>query len=405
MAWFRRKGVEKRAIDYPFNVGPPGFNPVSTDQDQALGLPAFYAGVRLLADSVASSPLQVFRDTQAGRVRVGTSWLDDPSVKGSQFDWVVEAVVSLAVHGNAVGMYTGMDGYGFPTGCEWLNPTHVHLDETKAIPRYYYLGREVPREMLLHVRWLSVPGSWWGLSPIRAHAITINAGISATRYGADWFGNGGVPPGTFKNSASTVDPADGDTIKARLLAAIRSRQPLVYGKDWDYNALAVPPEESQFIETMRLNATQVAAILGVPPDRVGGSRGDSMTYKTQEQDEIAFSNGAVRHWCTRLERALNKTLPNRQFVKFNLDAGVRADLLTRYQAHQISRTIGLNSIDELRALEDLAPLPNGEGADYDPLPVLQAEAQQQLTSGAMDETDVGEPAPPTRLRPVAQETR
>ena len=50
-----------------------------------------------------------------------------------------------------------------------------------------------------------------------------------------------------------------------------------------------------------------------------------------------------------------------------MDAPVRADLLTRHRVYEINRKIGLRSIDEIRILEDLEPLPNGEGADYTPL--------------------------------------
>jgi hypothetical protein len=54
-------------------------------------------------------------------------------------------------------------------------------------------------------------------------------------------------------------------------------------------------------------------------------------------------------------------------VRFNADAMLRTDTLTRYQTHRIARVIGLNNIDELRLLEDQEPLPNGQGQDYAPL--------------------------------------
>lgn len=54
-------------------------------------------------------------------------------------------------------------------------------------------------------------------------------------------------------------------------------------------------------------------------------------------------------------------------MKFNADALVRSDMSTRYASYQIGRQIGMLSIDEIRALEDKPPLPNGEGQDYAPL--------------------------------------
>jgi Phage-related protein len=92
-------------------------------------------------------------------------------------------------------------------------------------------------------------------------------------YTADWFNNGAVPPGKFKNTQKTVSQPESDEIKARLNAAIRSRKPLVYGADWEYDPIAVGANEARFIETMQLNATQIASIYGIPPEMLGGSTG------------------------------------------------------------------------------------------------------------------------------------
>lgn len=45
----------------------------------------------------------------------------------------------------------------------------------------------------------------------------------------------------------------------------------------------------------------------------------------------------------------------------------------------MQREIGLRSIDELRGLEDLEPLPDGAGASYTPLAVMQSQMQKGIT--------------------------
>ena len=60
-------------------------------------------------------------------------------------------------------------------------------------------------------------------------------------------------------------------------------------------------------------------------------------------------------------------LPKPEYVKFNVDSLIRADTKTRYEVHQIARTIGLNNVDEIRAIEDMDPLPDGQGQDYSPI--------------------------------------
>lgn len=373
---------EVRAIDFPFNVGAPAYTTgYNASESDALSLWAVFASVRLLADSVASLPLHLYRDLGDRRQRVRASSLfDRPSAYGTQYDWVYQCMTSLLLHGNAYGLITSRDGYGYPTTIEWLRADRVSCIEGDSpySAQWYYNGRELNSENLFHLRAFTLAGHLLGVSPIRQFALEISSGLSALKYGNDWFDNGGIPPGTFKNANATVDQTQADLIKARLVQAIHSRQPLVYGQDWDYNPIAVPPEEAQFLASMKLTASQIAAIYDVPPERVGGERGGSLTYATEEQDQIRFAT-SVQKWCTRLEHAFFGLLPERQYVRFNVDAMIRTDIKTRHDVFKIDREIGLKSIDELRMLDDLEPLPNGAGADYTPLQaqvgIATAEAQ------------------------------
>jgi HK97 family phage portal protein len=330
--WSRTPEVEQRTIDtVPWSTdGPSGWAHYTTDS--ALRLAPVYAAARLLADSVASLPLQTYRRVGDKRVRTsGAQLFNAPSVNGTVYDWLHQLMTSLVLQGNAYGMVTTRDGFGFPTGIEWLSPEQVSVQEDPRLPgairaTFYLLGREIPREDLVHIRAFALPGRTEGVSPIKHHALLISSGLNALQYGTDWFDNGGIPPGTFRNTEKKVTADDSDIIRAKLVTAIRNRQPLVHGADWEYKPIQIPPEEAQFIATMRLNATQVASIYGIPPERIGGERGNPLTYSTQEQEEIAFQTSTIVPWVTRLEYAFANLLPERQYVKFNLDARIRTDL-------------------------------------------------------------------------------
>ena len=60
-------------------------------------------------------------------------------------------------------------------------------------------------------------------------------------------------------------------------------------------------------------------------------------------------------------------MPRPQYVQFSVDGLIRVDTEARYRIHKIAREIGLRNIDELREIEDLAPLPDGQGESYAPL--------------------------------------
>lgn len=364
---FRRFGAaSKRAItSLPWASG--GMRSSQVDTGRALALVPLFGCVRIIADNVAALPIQLYR--RNGNTRELVSYIPQllfkPAVVDDLYQWIQKCVISMALRGNAYGLITQRDPLGFPTMIEWLNPDDVWVDESRpTAPVYYWQGREVPTADILHIPWFVLPGKVVGLSPVAAFAHTIGHGLTATEYGRTWFENGGTPPATMKNGAKTIAPDEAEEISNRLAASMRSRKPLVFGQDWDFTALQVSPEESQFVETMRLNATQIATIYGVPPGKVGGDPGGSMTYSTVELEGIDLATFTLRPWLVRLEAKLSNLMPGREYVKFNVDAMFRTSLLDRYAAYGMSLDQGWRNRDDIRALEDLSPLPDGQGQAY-----------------------------------------
>ncbi len=139
------------------------------------------------------------------------------------------------------------------------------------------------------------------------------------------------------------------------------------GKDWKLDVVTLPADDAGFVASAKLNATQVASIYGVPAEMIGGEAAGSLTYSTVELNQIQFLTNTLRPWLVRLEAAFSSLLPRPQYVRFNADAMIRSDTKTRWEVHQIARNIGAENIDEIRALEDMEPLPDGQGEDYTPL--------------------------------------
>lgn len=416
MQWnpFRRRSAERppeaRALgagDVPWpSDGLATFVPGAMNVDRALALAPVFAAGRLLASNVASLPLQVYRQSGDGGMKMKLPPLfRQPSATGRPRDWIFRAMTSLVYRGNAVGMVRARNTLEYPTQIEWLNPDDVYVDDRQLTgrgsfedPVWYVYGQEVPSSDIVHIPWFVMPGRVWGLSPMAAFASTVGVGLAAQEFKLDWFRSGGTPPGTFKNSTQTVDQQAANTIKRRVVQAIRSREPMVYGKDWDYTPITVGDNEAQFVETMRLGATEIATIYGIPPEMIGGDSGKSMTYSNTEMQGIDLVRFCLQPWLTTLEDALSALLPSPQYVKFNVDALIRSDSRTRYANYQTARTIGLMNIDECRALEDLPPLPDGAGEDYTPLG--KAAAPEPADPAA---PDAGDPAAAPPGDPAAGE--
>lgn len=367
---FKRLQPEARAIDtIPWNIGPGRYDSVGVDQSRALSLAPVFSAVRILSQDISTLPLKAYRKVDGERLPMKNlpplfqTLLDD----GQLVPWLFRLVTSLALQGNAYGYITQRDAYGFPTAISWLSPTVVAVDESTGVARWRVNGDIVPTEDILHIPWFVVPGKTQGLSPISAFAVTMNVGLHAQDYSNEWFEQGGVPPGTFQNTTQTVSQAEANIAKTRLVSAIRSREPIVYGKDWTYAPISVSPKDAQMVEAGNWTANMIAGIYGVRPEKIGGVAGSSLTYATVEQNQLEYVTGTLRFWAELLEGHFFGMLPQRQYVRFNLDALVRADLKTRWEVHEIARRIGARNVDEIRVLEDEPVLPNGEGTDYTPI--------------------------------------
>jgi HK97 family phage portal protein len=363
---WKRLESEQRSISYQDLWGSGADRSVinGASIDTALTLAPVFAATRLIAHGIASLPLQGYRKVGDERRSIATPKLfANPSIFGGPYEWVQRALVSLLLRGNAYGLVTSVDVNGYPQQIEWLHPDDVSIkdDRTTSRPEWFYLGRPVDAWFgrdsvgeLLHIPWYVLPGQVLGLSPIRAFSTTIESGIYTQRFGRDFFADDGIPKAVLETD-QTVDEIKAKVIKERFLQASRGRAPVVLGAGTKYRPITVPPEESQFLESIKANATIIAAIYGVRPERIGGESGNSMTYANVENQAIADLHD-LKPYLTKLEAPFSSLLPQPQYVRFNLDSLLRADTKTRYETHGIALDKKFKTVDEVREDEDLPPL-------------------------------------------------
>lgn len=364
---FRRK-EEKRAITYQDFWGSGADLDVirANSVDKALTLAPVFAATRLLSHGVASLPLETFRKIKGQTEQIDTPVLfTDPSIFGGPYEWVQRAVVSLLLPGNAAGFITQFDNQGFPRQVEWLNPDEMTVADDRAVARaqWYWLGRPVQPWLgrdsageLIHIPWYVLPGRIKGLSPIQAFSQTIEGGLYAEQFARNFFKNDGVPSGVLETDQQ-IDQEQAKTIKDRFKQAAKGRDTVVLGAGATYRPISIPPEDAQFLETIRANATTIAAIYGIyPAELIGGDTKDSMTYSSVEQQSLNLATHTLRPVLSKLEQHFSQMLPRGQFVRFNLNDLLRADIKTRFEAYQIGLQNGFLEVPEIRDSERLGPL-------------------------------------------------
>ena len=325
----------------------------------ALRVAAVYSATSLIADMIAASPWAVYDDSddQPRRWKQQPSLVTSPGHRGLDlFSWKHQMATSCLLRGNAYGYILDTDTRGIPSIVKWLKPDDVRLDDDER--DFYWKGRLIPADQLIHIPGYVVPGSRLGLSPLGLFKMQIETGMQAQRFGKNFFRRGTIPSGVLKNTQRSLTSEQAQEVKQRFVASVSSSEPFVAGADWSYDAISVPQGEVQFLAGIKATANQIAAVYRVDPSDVGGeSGGSTLKYATLEMNQLNFAVRTLRPWATRFETVLSQYLPPKsRYIKFNLDAAARADLKTRYEAHSIA--LGkkpFKTTDEVRRLEELAP--------------------------------------------------
>lgn len=358
---------------------------VTVTSTRALQLGAVWSSINLLASTVSNLPVDVFRGSGVSKAPVVPlpPLVGAPSLLVSRREWTYQAMVSLLLRGNAYGLVVERDSLQRPRAVEWLDPDRVQVEQKSSLerPTYKLSGVEVPRDDVVHLRAFVRPGSAVGMSPVEYHAEMIGVGIGAREYGAQWFGDGAHPSAIFQNKQKTLNPEQASTIKERFVAALRGRrEPIVVGADWDYQQIQVSANESQFLESMGYTDAQIARLYGPGLAEVlgYGTQGSSLTYSNRVDRSLDLLTYTVMPWVNKFEDFWSASIAQPQTARINVNALLRADPKSRHEMFKIDREIGLYNIDELRALEDQPPLPNGQGQDYTPLKTASA-SQEAVT--------------------------
>lgn len=355
---------ESRAISWRDvwgrDLDPEGL--LTSPQDYATFIPVF-AAVRLLSDGVAKTPLEA-HGASPGALSPQPRFCTEPALIDTPYVWGYKLMWSLLIRGNAFGAIAGVDRAGWPTAVEWLNPQYVSVvdDEATTDPRFMFKGQLVERGAIVHIPAFPVTGRVLGVSPVRAFASTVGLGGAARKMAMQWLGANGIPGAVLQHKRKRMLAADEvANVKGAYKRAVSGRDLLALGADWDFTTITMPDDEAHFLQVIKASANEVAAIYGVPPDRIGGEATGSRTYANLDMDLRWFRETALAGWYTQIQQALTTISPPSLRLVYNIDAGIRPDTLSRMQSHEIAIRTGVETADEARADEGRAPLTDESG--------------------------------------------
>lgn len=350
---------------------------------------AIRSTVDLICSLCSELPIHVYTGDGADRRKLSTpSYLLDPAGDGHGLaDWVYQFVESWCWRGNTYGNVLSTSSSGYPTQIDLYYPDDVTAGDDGKGGVVWSIAGKPPPPGFRQWRVNPVPGRTLGLSPLQAHATQIGLSLTSTQFGLQWFRDGAHPTGILSNSEENLNQEKAKTVKERFMAALRgSREPIVLGKGWSFDKIQLTPEESQFLDTQGYSEAQCCRIFGPGfAEVLGYESGGSMTYSNVESRAGHLLVFSMNKWLRRIERVLTEMLPRTQYVRIDRDALLQTTTMERYKAHELALRNRWKVVDEVRADEDMPPVPWGDA------PNPTSVTENTSTSIAIDQTE-GDPA-------------
>lgn len=348
---------------------------VRIDSETALQSTVVLACARLLAESIASLPLHIYEYLDGG----GKSPAKKhplyrllhvaPNSWQTAFEWREQQVLWLALWGNSYNLLVS-GANGFATELHPLHPSRMKPERIEnGRIRYKYRdesGREAvySQDQIMHIRWLSDDGIN-GMIPVELARDAIGLARACEIHGARFFGNGARPGFVLTTENDMKAEAAAmlrDNWERMHRGADRSnRTAVLFGGLKPMELGGANNQEAQFLETRRFQIEEVCRLYRCPPHLVGDLTRSS--FSNIEQQSIDFVQHTLLPWLRRFENAFARDLiveDEKYFAEFDTRGLLRGDAAARASYYSTLTNLGVASVNEIRAWENLNPVDGGD---------------------------------------------
>lgn len=367
----------------------------------ALSVPAVLRALEVLCGLFAMAPLVYYRRDGSGKVRVD----DAPQAKmfreranGVQSAYLLKEVMlgDLLMKGR-YGSYIHRDALYRASALSRLDPNCIepvsHWDRTDGLEVFY--DAQLPdgsRDRLSRNDIWFVPGfsrdGLTGLSRLKLFQDTIEAAAATSAFAARFWENN-AQPSTILTTKAKVDQAEKTKIRtdwsSRFSGPRNAGAVAVLDQEMDAKFLAHNNKESQFVETRSFYVVEIARAWGVPPHVLFElTRATFSNIEQQSLELILYS--MMGHFERVAAAATHQFAEDGHFYEFLVDALLKGDIKSRYEAYSIAIDKGVLNPNEVRRKENLNDRDGGD--------------EYRLGSGSAIEGKEPTPVPPADHRPA-----
>lgn len=394
MAWWNfRKKPEQEQRTVTWTDGGAAFsqwlNQSTVTPDSVTGIPAVFSAVNMLSTNVAKLPLNVWKVNRDGTKQIDRTHpvarLMNVRVNPYQsaFDFVRTAISHYLLWGNAY-IDIVWDAKGNPVELWLLNPASTGIVYDTGRGEIYY-NTQIPITMeavvrqsyqLLHLKHYSKTG-FIGVSPISCASDMLATQLGMTKFNKKFYDQGTMATQVIQ----TAEMLNGDA-KNNIRAAwenansgmTNAHRVAILDGGLDIKTIGMPIKDMQFVETQQFNLRQIASIFNIPAIMINDNSG--LKYSNTENAMLSFVRETLSPIMTMIEQEFMYKLfrPSeigRYELEFDTSELTSGDMTTRGAYYKIMKENQIMSTNEIRKLEGLNSVENGDVVVPDPKEAIE----------------------------------
>ncbi|TKX29129.1 phage portal protein [Campylobacter aviculae] len=348
-----------------------GIDFLLNDKIKAEELSAVIAAISNISETIACLPLNLYQKTSDGSKLATNHPLFHlikiaPNENMTPFTLFEAFMVQMLIYGNGF-LYPLRKRNGQIHSIELLE--HKDINLFKQNGKYYYQAYSNNKSIVLNYdEVVNVPyhtkDGVLGIAPLRKSKNTAELASAIEQHGLSFFKNG-----SFTSGVISIPTELSDEAYQRLKTSFKEN----YNQKKAYNISILESgatyaqttsanKDSQFIESKQFQVIEIARLFNIPPHKLGDL--SRATFSNIEQQETNYMVQTITPLTTKIEQALNRFLLSKEewgrfYFKFNINAILRADSSSRWESYTKALSNGVMSINEVRALEEMNPIDNG----------------------------------------------
>lgn len=349
---------------------------IAVTPDSALAITVLQNCVTLLAESIGQLPLEMYRRLGDGKREAASSHpLYDvlryqPNPWQTPYEYREAAQLAMGLRGNCYSFIERDDDGAVKALYPLHNDKVLVLKGGDLRPVYRIGGHEpLPMRLIHHVRW-HTKNHYTGISPIELHADAVGLAQAVRQYAGKSFANGTAVSGVIERPREAPPIKEQGSIDrildqwgSKFSGIDNAKKVAMLQEGMTFKPVSMNNVDAELLGILKATGLDLARIYKIPPHMVNDL--EKASYNSLEQLLIQYVIFALMPWVKRHEQAMMRDflLPTERrdyFIEFNLSGLLRGDQKSRYDAYAIGRQWGWLSINDIRRLENMPPVANGD---------------------------------------------